>query len=75
MREQLRGRNLAHVGCLLGLIIGLSGGIALAWALILHNMAVGTALSIWLGLTVILGAAGYTIGNLTTGHKDALPGE
>jgi hypothetical protein len=75
MREQLRGRNLAHVGCLVGLIIGLSGGIALAWALVLHNVAALAALGVWLALTVVLGAVGYAVGDATTGRKDALPHE
>ena len=32
MLEQLRGRNLAHVGCTLGLLTGLAIGLALATA-------------------------------------------
>src|SRR5690348_1880526 len=54
MREQLEGRNLAHVGCLIGLILGLSGGIILAWTLILHSVAAIFALLLWFGLTVML---------------------
>ena len=69
MREQLQGRNLAHVGCMLGLIMGLSGGIALAWVLILHNASAVLALGVWLALTIVLGATGFIIGNVTTGQK------
>jgi hypothetical protein len=63
MREQLEGRNLAHVGCLIGLILGLSGGIILAWMLILHSVAAIVALLLWFGLTVLLGGVGYITGS------------
>ncbi len=55
-------RNFAHVGCLIGCILGLGGGIALAWVLILHSSAVAIALFAWVGITFILGALGYLIG-------------
>ncbi len=55
-------RNFAHVGCLVGCILGLGGGIALAWILILHSTAIGIALLVWIGITFVLGAIGYLIG-------------
>ncbi len=55
-------RNFAHVGCLIGCILGLGGGIALAWVLILHATVVAIALLAWVGITVALGALGYLIG-------------
>lgn len=63
MREQLQGRNLAHVGCLIGLILGLSGGIALAGVLVSHNVAATLALLVWVGLTVVLGGIGFFAGS------------
>jgi hypothetical protein len=62
MLERLRGRNLAHIGCMLGVVTGLGGGIIVAWVLILHNVASAVALLLWAVLTVILGALGYRAG-------------
>lgn len=78
MREQLQGRNLAHVGCLIGLILGLSGGIMLAWELILHNVATTLALIIWVGLTVVLGTIGFFTGTAVSDkgpRPSDVPGE
>jgi hypothetical protein len=69
MLKQLRGRNLAHVGCTLGLVLGLGDGIMLAWVLILHSVPAAFALALWLLLTLVLGVTGFIIGNVTTGHK------
>jgi NhaP-type Na+/H+ or K+/H+ antiporter len=62
MLKSLRGRNLAHIGCMLGVVTGLGGGIILAWVLILHNVASAVALLLWVALVVILGAIGYNVG-------------
>lgn len=56
-------RNYAHFGCLIGCIVGLGGGIALAWVLVLHAIGIGLALLAWAGATVILGAVGYLTGD------------
>ncbi len=72
MREALRGRNLAHVGCLLGLIIGLGGGIALAWALILRDMSILLAMLIWIALVAALGGIGYALGSAATDKERAV---
>jgi len=61
--RKLKGRNLAHLGCLIGLIVGLSGGLMLATALLLVAGLDGTiAALIWLGIGFVLGAAGWIIG-------------
>jgi hypothetical protein len=65
MLDQLRGRNLAHVGCTLGLLIGLVLGLVAATAilaLVASTSAVGWAVVVWIGATVGLGALGYVIG-------------
>jgi hypothetical protein len=63
MMKQLRGRNLAHPGCLIGVTIGLIVGIILAGVLAASfNVAFNTVLWIWLGLTIGLGAVGWIIG-------------
>ncbi len=63
MMKKLRGRNLAHPGCLIGITAGLILGIVLAFILAAQNVALNTDLLIWLGLTVVLGAAGWIIGD------------
>ncbi len=63
MMKKLRGRNLAHPGCLIGITAGLILGIVLAFILAAQNVALNTDLLIWLGLTVVLGAAGWVIGD------------
>lgn len=65
MLEQLRGRNLSHVGCTLGLTLGLALG--LIAALVIINLvsapsATNVATAAWLGLTFVLGVSGYWLG-------------
>ncbi len=62
MLRQLRGRNLAHVGCFIGLVLGLSIGIVLAGILAARNVAVAVVLLAWLGLTLVLAGIGYAAG-------------
>jgi hypothetical protein len=73
MMKRLRGRNLAHPGCLIGVIVGLSVGIILAGVLaISFNVAFNIDAWIWLGLTVVLGAIGWIVGAaLTTRYAAA----
>lgn len=66
MMKRLQGRNLAHPGCLIGVTSGLTFGIILAGILAVQNVALNTVLLIWLGLTLILGALGWVIGNRLT---------
>ena len=64
MMKRLRGRNLAHPGCLIGVSTGLALGIVLAGVLaIVYNVALNTDLLIWLGLIFGLGGIGWVIGN------------
>jgi Na+/H+ antiporter NhaA len=73
MMKQLRGRNLAHPGCLIGVTIGLTLGIVLASVLATaFNVALNTDLIIWLALTVVLGGIGWIIGNRLTSRFPAL---
>lgn len=72
MMKRLRGRNLAHPGCLVGVTLGLALGIILAAILALHNMSLNSVLLIWLGLTVGLGAIGWIVGNRLTERFPAI---
>ena len=65
--NKLRGRNLAHPGCFVGTMIGLTVGIVLAGILAnAYNVALNTILLIWFGLTVCLGIIGWVLGNRLT---------
>ena len=76
MMKKLRGRNLAHPGCLIGVTIGLSLGIVLAGVLAaVFNVAVNTDLIVWLGLTVVLGGSGWIIGDRLSSRFPALEQE
>lgn len=61
--KKLRGRNLAHPGCLIGVTIGLTLGIVLAAILAMLNVALNIDLLTWLGLTLGLGTIGWIIGD------------
>lgn len=63
MMKKLRGRNLAHPGCLIGVTIGLTVGIVLAGILATINVALNTVLFVWLGFTLGLGAIGWIAGD------------
>ncbi len=63
MMKKLRGRNLAHPGCLIGVTIGLIVGIVIAAILATMNATLNTVLLVWLGLTLGLGAIGWIIGD------------
>ncbi len=82
MLEQLRGRNLSHVGCTIGLTAGLFFG--LIAALVIINLvsapsATNLATAAWLGLTFVLGVTGYWAGGRLsrrlwgTGRSDSAP--
>ena len=72
MMKKLRGRNLAHPGCLIGVTIGLTVGIVLAGILAMMNVALNTTLLVWLGLTLGLGAVGWIIGDRLSSRFPAL---
>ena len=65
MLNQLRGRNLAHVGCTVGLLVGLLLGMIAAIVVISvarTAAAADWAALAWLGLTIVLGALGFVVG-------------
>lgn len=70
--KKLRGRNLAHPGCLIGVTVGLIVGIVLAAILATMNVALNTVLLVWLGLTLGLGAIGWIIGDRLSSRFPAL---
>jgi hypothetical protein len=64
MMKKLRGRNLAHPGCLIGITAGLILGIVLAGIMALFfDVGLTVLLLIWFGLTLGLGAVGWIIGD------------
>jgi len=66
MLDQLRGRNLAHVGCTMGLTLGLFIGLVVALVIIEVVRAAGAvnwATIAWFGCTAILGGLGYFLGD------------
>jgi hypothetical protein len=75
MMKRLEGRNLKHPGCLIGITLGLTIGIVLAGGLAWTSIPFGTLLWIWLGLTVVLGAIGWFIGNRISASTSAVNGE
>lgn len=76
MINKLRGRNLAHPGCLVGVTAGLTLGIVLAGVLAsVFAVALNTVLFIWLGLTLGLGAIGWIIGDRLSSRFPALKEE
>ncbi|HZU66223.1 MAG TPA: hypothetical protein VFA09_03005 [Ktedonobacteraceae bacterium] len=76
MMKQLRGRNLAHPGCLIGVTAGLTFGIILGGILAASfNVALNVDLLVWLGLTVVLGGAGWITGSRLSSRFPALEEE
>lgn len=73
MMKQLRGRNLAHPGCLIGITLGLTLGIILASVLaVSFNVALSTDVLVWFGLTIGLGAIGWFTGDRLSSRFPAL---
>ena len=69
MLDQLRGRNLAHVGCTFGLLVGLVVGMVAGIIIISifsDQSAASWAALIWLAITGVLGATGYAAGSWAT---------
>ncbi|HLZ22328.1 MAG TPA: hypothetical protein VKQ30_09415 [Ktedonobacterales bacterium] len=69
MLEQLRGRNLAHVGCTMGLVLGLIAGMFAAILVISVYQAASAAdwaTFAFFTLTFGLGALGYYLGTRLT---------
>jgi len=73
MMKKLRGRNLGHPGCLIGITTGMTLGIVLAGVLTaVFAVALNTVLLLWLGLTLGLGALGWIIGDRLSTRFPAL---
>jgi ABC-type xylose transport system permease subunit len=65
--QQLRGRNLTHIGCTLGLSLGLFLGMLFAIVVLnLSATAAGAAFWVFALVTVIVGALGYYAGVVAT---------
>jgi len=72
MMKKLRGRNLAHPGCLIGITAGLTLGIVLGAILAKLNVSLNTVLLVWLAFTLSLGVIGWFIGDRLTSRFPAL---
>lgn len=67
MLNQLRGRNLTHIGCTFGLILGMIVGMFAAlviFQLVQTTSAPTLAFFVLLGVTVVLGGLGFYVGAL-----------
>lgn len=65
--QQLRGRNLTHIGCTLGLSLGLFLGLLLAIVVLnLSATAAGAAFWVFALVTLVVGALGYYAGVVAT---------
>jgi hypothetical protein len=76
MMKKLRGRNLAHPGCLIGITLGLTLGIVIAGVLAASlNMPLNTVLLIWLAFTMVLAVLGWIIGDRLSSRFPAIEQE
>ncbi len=76
MIKRLRGRNLKHPGCLIGITLGLTLGIILAGVLAsVFYVPLNTILWTWLAITLGLGVLGWIIGDRLSSHFPALEEE
>ncbi|GAC1617729.1 MAG: hypothetical protein NVS4B7_10030 [Ktedonobacteraceae bacterium] len=74
--KKLRGRNLAHPGCLIGITTGLILGIILAGVLAkVFNTPLNALLLTWFGLTIVLGVIGWITGDRLSSKFPALEEE
>jgi hypothetical protein len=72
MMNKMRGRNLAHPGCLIGITTGLIVGIVLGGVLAVMNVPLNVVLFTWLGLTLVLAILGWLIGSALSPRFPAL---
>jgi ABC-type cobalamin transport system permease subunit len=73
MLKKLRGRNLAHPGCLVGVTLGLTLGLIMATILAFGlNVNINLDLAVWFGLTLLLGALGWVLGDRLSSRFTAL---
>ncbi|HLY31754.1 MAG TPA: hypothetical protein VKQ36_12055 [Ktedonobacterales bacterium] len=74
MLQQLRGRNVTHIGCAVGLTIGLLLGMFAAVGviqLVASGAAVTLAVVALVGVTLGLGIIGFWVGWLFSPHGPA----
>lgn len=64
--QQLRGRNLSHIGCTLGLTLGLLLGLILGMLALRIAPSINVAAGVFFGVTVVLGIMGYALGGVAT---------
>ena len=73
MMKRFQGRNLKHPGCLIGITVGLTFGIALAGVLAYYaGISYNVVVLLWLGLTLALGALGWIIGDRMSASNSSL---
>jgi MFS family permease len=76
MMKKLRGRNLKHPGCLIGITLGMIIGIVLAGVLAsVFNVAMTIDMWVWFGIMFVLGAIGWIIGDRLSSRFPALEDE
>jgi MFS family permease len=76
MMKKLRGRNLKHPGCLIGVTLGLIIGIVLGGVLAsVFNVAMSIDVWVWFGIMFVLGATGWIIGDRLSSRFPALEEE
>lgn len=64
MMKRLRGRNLKHPGCLIGVTLGVILGIIIAGVMAsVYNVPLNTILWTWLAVILFLGVLGWIIGS------------
>ena len=64
MMKNLRGRNLKHPGCLIGVTLGSIVGIIIAGVMASKfSVPLNTVLWTWLAIIAFLGALGWVIGS------------
>ena len=73
MMNQMRGRNLGHPGCLVGITVGMTLGTIVAGVMAAtFNIALNTDLLVWLGLTLGFAALGWIVGDRLSSRFPAL---
>ncbi|HEX4208589.1 MAG TPA: hypothetical protein VHZ51_31170 [Ktedonobacteraceae bacterium] len=76
MMKRLRGRNLKHPGCLIGVTAGLIIGIIAAGIMAaVFNIAMDIDVWAWFGTMIVLGALGWIIGDRLSSRFPALEEE
>lgn len=72
MMKRMRGRNLAHPGCLIGITVGMVLGIIVAGVMAMLDIPLSADLVVWLGMTVLLAIIGWITGSALSSRFPAL---